>query len=111
MEPSMKQFVSITLCTAILTGWLSIGPCPTLAVAAQPTGASSQMTFANPEDATNALLDAMKQGDQKQLLGVLGPGSKALINSGDKHADAAHRQKFVENYAAQHKLAEVSPGH
>jgi hypothetical protein len=53
----------------------------------------------------------MKQGDQKQLLGVLGPGSEALINSGDKHADAAHRQKFVENYAAQHKLAEVSPGH
>jgi hypothetical protein len=111
MEPSMKQFVSVTLCTAVLTGWLSIGPCPTLAVAAQPPGASSQMTFAGPEDATTALLDAVKQGDQKQLLAVLGPGSDALINSGDQVADAANRQKFVDNYQAQHKLAEVSPGH
>ena len=107
----MKPFVSVALCTAVLTGWLAIGPAPRLAVAAQATGAAGQLTFASPEDATAALLDAMKQGNQKQLLAVLGAGSEALINSGDRYADAANRQKFVENYEAQHKLAEVSPGH
>jgi hypothetical protein len=111
MELSMKQFVSITLCAVALAGWLAIDPGPIPAIAAQPTGASSQLTFASADEATAALLDAMKQGDQKRLLAVLGPGSEALINSGDPHADAANRQKFVENYEAQHKLAEVSPGH
>src|SRR5271157_94656 len=111
MELSIKQFVSVVLCAVVLTGWSVIGPGPSCAVAAQATGASGQLTFASPEEATAALLDAMKQGDQKRLLEVLGPGSEALINSGDQTADAANRQKFVENYEAQHKLAEVSPGH
>ncbi len=102
---------SVALCTVVLAGWLSIGPAPTRAVAAQTAGAPSQLTFATPEEATAALLDAVKQGDQERLLALLGPGSEALINSGDSYADAANRQKFVENYEAQHKLAEVSPGH
>jgi hypothetical protein len=111
MELSMKHSAAVTLCAVVLTGWLAIGPGPTPAVAAQSTAAPTQLTFASPDDATAALLDAMKQGDQKRLLAVLGPGSEALINSGDQQADAANRQKFVDNYQAQHKLAEVSPGH
>jgi hypothetical protein len=107
----MMHFMSVTLRAAVLTGLLAIAPAPPLAVAAQDTGASSQLTFASPEEAAAALLDAMKLGDQKRLFAVLGPGSEALINSGDRHADAANRQKFVENYAAQHKLAEVGAGH
>ena len=79
----MKQFVSFALCTVLLTGWLAIGPGPMLAVAAQATGAAEQLTFASPEEATAALVDAVKQGDQKRLLFVLGAGSEALINSGD----------------------------
>jgi hypothetical protein len=110
MELSMKQFVSVTLCAVAFTGWLAIDPGPTPANAAQSTGASSQLTFASADEATAALLDAIKQGDQKRLLAVLGPVSEALINSGDPNADATNRQKFVENYEAQHKLAEVSPG-
>jgi hypothetical protein len=111
MELSMKHSATVTLCAVVLAGWLSIGPGAPSAVAAQPTAAPSQSTFASPDDATAALLDAMKQSDQRRLLAVLGPGSEALINSGDPHADAANRQKFVDNYQAQHKLAEVTPGH
>jgi hypothetical protein len=111
MERRMKQLVSVMLYPAIFAGWLVIASGPRLAIAAQPTGTSSRLTFGTPEDAAAALLEAMKQGDQKQLLTLLGPGSETLINSGDQHADAADRQKFVENYEARHKLAEVSPGH
>jgi hypothetical protein len=111
MALSMQRFGSVALCAVALMEWLAIDPDPTPVIAAQPTGPSSQSTFASADEATAALLDGMKQGDQRRLLVALGPGSEALINSGDPHADAANRRKFVENYAAQHKLAEVSPGH
>jgi hypothetical protein len=68
------------------------------------------VTFASPDEAATALIDAIKSGDQKRLVAVLGPRSEPLINSGDPHADATNRQKFVENYDAQHKLAEIAPG-
>jgi hypothetical protein len=106
----MMQFMSVTLRIAALMGLLAIGAPVPLAVAAQSTGAPGQLTFASPEAAASALVDAMKSGDQQRLIGVLGPGSEALINSGDRYADAANRQKFVENYSAQHKLTEVGLG-
>jgi hypothetical protein len=102
--------MSVALRTAVVAGLLAMGPIPPLASAAQDASAPSQLTFANPDAAAAALIDAIKLGDEKRLLEVLGPGSQALINSGDRHADAANRQKFVENYDAKHKLAEVAPG-
>jgi hypothetical protein len=107
---SMMQFTSVTLRTVLLAALLAIGLAPPLAVAAPATGAPGQMTFASPEEAAAALIDAVKLGDQKQLFAVLGPGSEALTNSGDQNADAANRQKFVDSYNAQHKLTEVGPG-
>jgi hypothetical protein len=110
MELSMKQFVSVALGTAALTAWLAIGPVSPRAVAAQVAAAPAQLTFASPDEAAAALFDAFKLGDQKQLHAVLGPGSEALVNSGDRVADAANHQKFVASYEAQHKLAETAPG-
>ena len=72
----MKHSVAFTLCAVVLTEWLAIGPGAPPAVAAQPAAAPSQLTFASPDDATAALLNAMKQDDQKRLLAVLGPGSE-----------------------------------
>ena len=56
------------------------------------------------------MVDALKQGNLKRMAAVLGPGSEALIRSGDPNADAANRGKFVAAYDAQHKLTELSPG-
>ncbi len=106
----MMQFMSVSLRSVLLTGLLALGLVPGLALAAQDSGASGQLVFATPDAAAAALIDALKQGDQKRLHAVLGPGSEALIDSGDQYADAAGRQKFVQNYEAQHKLVEVSPG-
>jgi hypothetical protein len=41
---------------------------------------------------------------------ILGPGSGALLNSGDQIADAAARQKFVAAYDADHALAADARG-
>jgi hypothetical protein len=110
VEFSVMQFMSVTLRTVVLAGFLAIGPVPLLAVAAPGSGASGPLAFASPDEAATALIEAMRLGDQKRLLAVLGMGSDPLINSGDAHADAENRQKFVENYDAQHKLAEIAPG-
>jgi hypothetical protein len=104
------QFMSMKLRIAALAGLLAIAPIPPFTAAAQSADAPGQLTFASPEAAASALIDAMKSGDEKRLIGVLGPGSEALINSGDRYADAANRQKFIENYTTQHKLTEVGPG-
>ena len=111
MEFSMVRSTSVMLRAAIFAGVLAIGPMAARAIAAQASDPSGQLAFATPEEAAAALIDAVKQGDQKRMFAVLGPGSEQLINSGDQNADAANRATFVENYEAQHKLAEVSPGH
>ncbi|HTC10397.1 MAG TPA: DUF2950 domain-containing protein [Acetobacteraceae bacterium] len=106
MEFSIMKVMSVTLRAIILAGLLVGGTLPFPAF-----GAPSQLSFATPDDAVAALLDAARSNDPKQLLAVLGSGSETLINSGDQNADAAARQKFVADYDAQHKLAEVTPGH
>ncbi len=43
--------------------------------------------FASPDDASNALLTAVKSGDQDALLAIFGPDSKEIIFSGDAVQD------------------------
>jgi Protein of unknown function (DUF2950) len=77
---------------------------------AKDAGTLAQMSFASPDEAAAALIDATKQGDLKRMAAVLGPGSDALINSGDPYADSAARQKFVADYETRHKLVEIAAG-
>lgn len=81
-----------------------------LALAITVAHAASQATFPNADAAVSALIDALQKNDQRQLQAVLGPGSEALINSGDPNADTGGRERFLANYAAQHKLVPAGPG-
>jgi hypothetical protein len=78
-------------------------------VAAQ--AASGQKTFAKPSDGVKALVAAARAGDQAELLAVLGPGSKDLIESGDPIADKKGLQGFVKSYDAKHSLTVTAPGY
>ncbi len=73
---------------------------PPAAVAASP----AQRTFASPEEAVQALVAAVRAGDTKALAAILGPGSRPLIRSGDKVADAQARERFVQAYEQANKL-------
>ena len=105
----MMRSIPVMLRPAIVMTLLAIGPVSLYAAAAQSEGMSAPLTFATPDEAVAALVGAVKLGDQKRMFAVLGPGSEALINSGDPTADAVDRQTFVAHYEAQHKLTEVSP--
>ena len=55
-----------------------------------------QREFTSPQDAFNALLEADKNNDTKELLAIFGTGSKDVISSGDVVADTQARQRFAK---------------
>jgi hypothetical protein len=65
--------------------------------------ASDQRTFASPEEAGKALLDAAKSGDQDTVLAIFGPGSKEVIYSGDATQDKQTASTFVSAYDAMNR--------
>ncbi len=77
--------------------------------AASPPGPPQQV-FSSADDAVAALLKAEQAGDVKALRGIFGPGSDKLVSSGDKVADAAARQRFLDSYAAGHTLTPQDDG-
>jgi hypothetical protein len=76
-----------------------------LAAAAIPaTSATGSKIFATPEQAVQQLIAAVKAGDSKALLEILGPDAKALIASGDAVADKEGRERFTRSYDEANKL-------
>lgn len=71
---------------------------------ARAEAAEGQKTFGSPSEAVAALIAAAKGHDTKAMLAVLGPGSRALVYSGDPVADRAGRERFVKAYEESNKL-------
>lgn len=86
-------------------------PVVVLALAASLTaslGACARKTdhasFKNAEDAVAALVEAGRKGDTARLREVFGPGSEAIVSSGDEIADKSAREAFVQQYDTKHAL-------
>ena len=77
----------------------------------QTSAPATGQTFASSEEAVAALVDALRGGKREALQAVLGPGSEKLVNSGDKYADAAARQKFLDAYDVRHELVPAEADH
>lgn len=86
----------------------SPGPGPARAQGAQMAkgarNAPEQKSYATPEAAAQALADAMRADDLRAIHAVLGPGSGPVIFSGDRVADNAMRDDFVEAYEKSHRI-------
>ena len=65
---------------------------------------AKQRRFTTPEQATTALLDAIKTGDRKALVDVLGAEGRSLVSSGDAIADRNAGQRFGAEYDEAHRL-------
>jgi len=57
-----------------------------------------ERSFATPEEATEALVAAVRSGDARAIGQVLGPGSDRLVRSGDPVADRRSRERFIAAY-------------
>ena len=73
------------------------------AQAAQP----KQKSFGTPDAAVEALVKALRDGSEKELLAIFGPGSEPLISSGDKVDDRDRREEFVRRYGEANHLVQA----
>ena len=76
-----------------------------LFVATSATAAGTQKSFASPDAAITALVDAVKLNDQPLLRSILGPDSGKLISSGDPVADEQGRAAFINAYSETNQLS------
>jgi hypothetical protein len=89
---SRKTFVPLLPLLALL--FILTNGAPGLAA----SSGKAQKSFVSPEDAVKSLVAAVRNNDDKNLLAILGPGSKAIVTSGDPVADKAGRERFVRLY-------------
>ncbi len=66
-------------------------------------------TFATPDDAAHALVDAAKANDSAAMLKLFGAEGKDIVESGDAAADKAGREEFAARAAESMKI-ETEPG-
>jgi hypothetical protein len=66
--------------------------------------ATKQKLFASPEEAAKELVAAVKGGDSKAMLAILGSDAKAIIRSGDAVTDRNSRENFVKSFEESNKL-------
>jgi DUF2950 family protein len=86
----------IVLLALIVTAFVASG-----ARAAAPP---AQKSFASPEDAATALVQALKAHDRAATLAVLGDAGE-WVSSGDAVADRATSDRFLASYETKHAIA------
>ncbi|MGJ4958719.1 DUF2950 domain-containing protein [Bradyrhizobium sp. HKCCYLRH2015] len=78
---------------------------PVILAAALLTSASrAQQAYPSPEQAASALATAVKSGQRRQFLKILGHDALDIIESGDEVADAEMRRRFLAAYDASHSI-------
>ena len=75
--------------------------------AAQENG---QKTFPSAEAAGAALLMAVDSNDENTMLGVLGPGAKPVIFTGNASEDSERHANFCRRYMEMHRLVNEPDG-
>ena len=63
-----------------------------------------QKKFASAEEASNALVTAAQNNDEKAMLEILGPEGKRIVSSGDDVEDSEARANFVKKYQEMHRF-------
>jgi len=63
-----------------------------------------QKTFASPEEAVKAFIDAMKTANKEELTAIFGPKAVAQLSSGDVVSDRAEREWVVKAYEEKNSL-------
>lgn len=67
-----------------------------------------QKTFSSPEEASNALMAATQDNDEKTMIEILGQDARQIVSSGDEVEDTTSRANFVQKYKEMHRLVRES---
>jgi hypothetical protein len=93
----IATLVTATVFCALLTG---------LAFAA-----SGARSFPSAQQAEDALVSALRSGDNATLSAILGPDGEAILHSGDQADDLARQKKFLAAYDAHNELMPTDATH
>jgi Protein of unknown function (DUF2950) len=108
--PRMRQSIDtsrgVDLPTMAACAILLMACFPLRSMAQQP----GQKVFATAEEASNALVMAMQNNDEKATLELLGADAKQIVSSGDEAEDARTRTDFVRAYREMHRLVNEPDG-
>src|SRR5262245_4042450 len=96
------------LCVALLALIISLASCskPEKAAAAK----EEQKTFASPQDAGTALVEAARGGDKRAILEIFGPDGKEVLFSGDDVKDRDALKNFVVAYETMNRWGKINTG-
>jgi hypothetical protein len=78
-------------------------------VAACDSFGGGQAVYDSPENAAEALIEAVESGETAAMLRVLGDDALPVVESGDVVADANNREAFLGLYAARHRWESETP--
>jgi Protein of unknown function (DUF2950) len=100
--PALSLLPVSLLLAAFTTGLTALRAAPAPRAAAQ-TEASARPTFSTPEKAVQALVNAAKTGDPREIAKFFGPDGKQLL-SGDRVQDTERLHRFAANLEASAQL-------
>jgi hypothetical protein len=103
-EFKKSHWASLPQLAAVAILWA--GCFPAHSVAQQ----SGQKTFPSPQKASDALVTAARNNDEKVLLEILGPDAKRIVSSGDTAEDNESRANFAKKYDEMHRLVKEPDG-
>jgi hypothetical protein len=108
LRKSLRKWVAVCALLALEFG--AAAGVYVLSARSVHAGATPAATFASPEDAGKALLEAAKSGNDAALLKILGPEAAELISEGDASTDAANRKAFATKYEEMHRFTKRIDG-
>jgi hypothetical protein len=95
-----------------LPGMVAVAVLQFLVVGNAPTGfaqGSEPKTFSSPAEACQALLQAVKNGDEQGVDAILGTGKEATTSS-DEAGDKLEHKRFSQKYEEMHRLVREADG-
>jgi hypothetical protein len=96
--------ISLLLLPALLV--LLASGAPALAASAINT----QRSFSSPDEAVKSLMQAVRNSDTKELLAILGPGSRDIVSSPDPVVNKSERERFVKLYDEKNAIEGADTG-
>jgi hypothetical protein len=110
MHAMTRITLAAGLAALVATGALAQAPAPAAPPAAQaaPRPVPPQ-AFRTPEDAAAALAAALRSGNDRQVVRVLGSAGLRLVRSGDAVADRNARDRFLREYDAKAEILRPAP--
>jgi len=104
IEPAREADLGLALCLPSLASRLWHIAAVAIVFLWATAAVAAAAGYASPEQAVNALVAAVRGGQPDAIEGVLGPGSRKLVQSGDPVADQHGRDDFVAAFTQHHAI-------